>query len=204
NTPDRGGFPAPRATANRWPHETGPRRSCLVSATVTGMSRACNGTVKRLLTHVSRTVREGHVWWQTPSRKCHGAARAERVRAGGTAARPGPADRPAFAPPAGLAAPAGYSHVVAVPSGRLVWTSGQVGADVDGVAGDGWEAQTRLVFANVGHALRAAGAGWEDVVKLTFYVVDTSELPLVRAIRDEFVDTARPPTSTLVQVAGPP
>jgi enamine deaminase RidA (YjgF/YER057c/UK114 family) len=29
-----------------------------------------------------------------------------------------------------------------------------------------------------------------------------SELPTIRAVRDEFVDTRRPPTSSLVQVAG--
>jgi enamine deaminase RidA (YjgF/YER057c/UK114 family) len=40
------------------------------------------------------------------------------------------------------------------------------------------------------------------VVKLTFYVVDVAGLAVVRAVRDEFVDTARPPTSSLVQVAG--
>lgn len=109
-----------------------------------------------------------------------------------------------FASPDDLAPPTGYSHVVAIPAGRLVWTSGQVALDRAGnvPSDDGWEGQTRLAFANVGKALRAAGAGWPDVVKLTFYVVDVSALPTVRAVRDEFVDTARPPTSSLVQVAG--
>ena len=69
-------------------------------------------------------------------------------------------------------------------------------------SGRGWEEQTRLAFENVGKALRAAGADWSNVVKLTLYVVDVSELPTIRAVRDEFVDTARPPTSSLVQVAG--
>ncbi|MFC4062283.1 RidA family protein [Planomonospora corallina] len=99
----------------------------------------------------------------------------------------------------------GYSHVASVPPGsRLVWTSGQVPIDADGTpapAGD-WEAQTRLAMRNVGTALEAAGATWGDVFKLTIYVVDTSALPVVRAVRDEFVDTERPPTSSLVQVAG--
>jgi enamine deaminase RidA (YjgF/YER057c/UK114 family) len=65
-----------------------------------------------------------------------------------------------------------------------------------------WEGQTRLVFANVGRALRAAGADRRDVVKLTYFVVDTSALPAVCAVRDEFVDAARPPAGSLVQVAG--
>jgi len=113
-----------------------------------------------------------------------------------------PADRPAFASPGDLPAPAGYSHVVTIPAGRLVWTSGQVGLDADGRPGDGWEEQTRLAFANVGRALAAAGATWNDVVKLTYFVVATDALEIVRAVRDEFVDTAAPPTSSLVQVAG--
>ena len=111
-------------------------------------------------------------------------------------------ERPHFPATDGLSPPAGYSHVVGIPPGRLVWTAGQVGMDADGAVADGLEAQARLAFENVGRALEAAGAGWRDVVKLTFFVTDLSELPAVRAIRDEFVHTASPPTSTLVQVAG--
>lgn len=113
-----------------------------------------------------------------------------------------PPDRPEFASPDDLGAPPGYSHVVSIPSGRLVWTAGQVGIDADGVAPEGWEAQTRLAFENVGRALRAGGADWADVVKLTIFAVDVSEVAVIRALRDEFVDTSRPPTSSLVQVAG--
>jgi enamine deaminase RidA (YjgF/YER057c/UK114 family) len=107
-----------------------------------------------------------------------------------------------FSSPDDLPPPAGYNHVVSIPTGRLVWTSGQVPLDAAGDAPDGWEAQTRLAFSNVGRALEAGGAGWGDVVKLTIYVLDTRELATVRAVRDEFVNTAAPPTSSLVHVAG--
>lgn len=107
--------------------------------------------------------------------------------------------------PATLAPGNGYSHVAAVaPGSRLVWTSGQIPMAADGTVapmGD-WEAQTRQAFANVGAALEAGGATWDDVFKLTYYVVDTSALPIVRKVRDEFVNVERPPASTLVQVAG--
>ena len=109
---------------------------------------------------------------------------------------------PVFASPADLPPQAGYSHVVSIPTGRLVWTSGQVALTVDGRVPQGWEAQTRLTFENVGRALAAAGAGWRDVVKLTFFVVATDELVTVRQVRDEFVDVTAPPTSSLVRVAG--
>jgi enamine deaminase RidA (YjgF/YER057c/UK114 family) len=114
------------------------------------------------------------------------------------------ATAPQFLSPSTLPAPDGYSHVVSARPARLVWVSGQVAMDADGTAappGD-WEAQTRLAFQNVGRALEAAGAGWADVVKLTFFVVDVSALTTIRAVRDEFVDTERPPASSLVQVAG--
>jgi len=113
------------------------------------------------------------------------------------------ASRPVFSSPGDLSAPAGYSHVVTIPAGRLVWTAGQVPMDADRnvVAIGDWERQTRAVFENVGRALRAGGAGWPDVVKLTLFVVDASALETIRAVRDEFVDTASPPTSSLVQVA---
>jgi enamine deaminase RidA (YjgF/YER057c/UK114 family) len=94
-------------------------------------------------------------------------------------------------------AEAGYSHVVSIPPGRLVWTAGQVGAGAEG-----WEGQTRLALENVGRALSTVGADWSHVVKLTFFVVDVSEVATIRDVRDEFVDITRPPTSTLVQVAG--
>jgi enamine deaminase RidA (YjgF/YER057c/UK114 family) len=115
-----------------------------------------------------------------------------------------PDSSPSFASPDGLSTPPGYSHVVSIPSGRLVWTSGQIAVDADGnvVAAGDWEGQARAVFQNVTTALDAAGAGWSDVVKLTFFVVDVAELATIRAVRDEFVDQGRPPTSTLVQVAG--
>lgn len=113
-------------------------------------------------------------------------------------------DRPVFSSPDDLAPPAGYSHVVELPPGRLVWTSGQVPLDAgrNVVAVGDWEGQARAVFENLGKALEAGGAGWPDVVKLTIFVVDVAELATIRAVRDEFVDTARPPTSSLVQVAG--
>jgi enamine deaminase RidA (YjgF/YER057c/UK114 family) len=111
----------------------------------------------------------------------------------------------ALSTPATLPPAVGYSHVAGVPAGsRLVWTSGQVPLAADGTpaaAGD-WEAQTRQAMRNVGAALEAAGATWHDVFKLTIFVVDTSALAVIRSVRDEFVDVERPPTSSLVQVAG--
>jgi len=107
--------------------------------------------------------------------------------------------KPTFSAPAH---PAGYSHAVSLPAGRLVWTSGQIAVAADGTVPAGWEPQTRLVFENVGRALAGAGAEWTHVVKLTIFVTAEPELETIRAVRDEFVETSRPPTSSLVRVAG--
>ncbi|MFL5973048.1 MAG: RidA family protein [Gaiellaceae bacterium] len=108
---------------------------------------------------------------------------------------------PVFTSPPDLLAPAGYSHVVKIPPGHLAWTAGQLPMTREREIPAGWEAQTRLAFENTGRALRAAGAAWSDVVKLTIYAVGLSELATIRRVRDEFVDTAAPPTSSLVEVA---
>jgi len=87
--------------------------------------------------------------------------------------------------------------------GRWVATAGQVALDGEGkLVGPGDpEAQIRQVFANLSRALAAAGASFADVVKLNYYVTDIAMLSAVRAIRNEYVDTARPPASTAVQVS---
>lgn len=97
----------------------------------------------------------------------------------------------------------GYSHGVTVSGGHTTWTAGQVPLDARGdVVGVGdMRAQTRQVFENLQAVLGEAGATFADVVKFTYFVTDISELEAVRAVRDEFVDPARLPASTLVQVA---
>ena len=103
--------------------------------------------------------------------------------------------------PEGVAQGNGFSHV-ATGAGRWVAISGQVALDADGkfVGIDDPEAQARQVFANLDACLKAAGATFADVVKLTFYVTDIAYLPALRTARDQYVDTANPPASTAVQV----
>ena len=104
--------------------------------------------------------------------------------------------------PDSLPRSAGYSHVAVIAPGKLVWTAGQVPVDDHGLVPDGWEAQARLVFANVGRALEAGGATWADVVRLMIYVTSIDGLSAVRDARDAVVDTENPPVSSLVCVAG--
>jgi enamine deaminase RidA (YjgF/YER057c/UK114 family) len=104
--------------------------------------------------------------------------------------------------PEGVAAGRGFSQVV-TGRGRLVVVSGQLAQDEHGdLVGRGDPgAQARQVFENLRRCLAQAGAGFADVVKLTFFILDVAHLPALRAARDAVVDTARPPASTAVQVA---
>jgi enamine deaminase RidA (YjgF/YER057c/UK114 family) len=115
-------------------------------------------------------------------------------------------DRPRaeFFSPDRLAPPFGFSHSASVAPGRVVWVSGQLPLAADGtlVAPGDMAAQALQCFQNVGHALLAAGARWADVVKLTYFVTDLSDVAAIRDVRDAFVATERPPTSSLVRVAG--
>lgn len=103
--------------------------------------------------------------------------------------------------PDGVAPSDGYSHVVTGP-GQLAALAGQMPFDADGVlVGEGDpRAQARQVFANMRGCLAAAGATFQDVIKLTYYVTDAAHIPAVLAARDEFIDTDRPPASTVVEV----
>lgn len=108
-----------------------------------------------------------------------------------------------FLTPATLSPPFGYSHVVEAPAGSIVYISGQVPLDAEGqLVGKGdFAVQTRQVFENLTRALEAADATWSDVVKLDYFLRDVDQIGAVRAIRDEYVDTANPPASTLVEVS---
>ena len=99
-------------------------------------------------------------------------------------------------------APAGYSQVVEVRGGRTLYISGQVSLDSSGnVVGSGdFDAQVKQVFANLKTRLDEAGASFDDVVKLNFYLVDSNGLQIVRDVRDTYVDRQNPPASTLVVV----
>ena len=108
-----------------------------------------------------------------------------------------------FLSPDTLPPPFGYSHVVDAPASRVVYISGQVPLDAAGeLVGEGdFAAQVRQVFENLTAALHAADASWDDVVKLNYFVRDIGEVGALRAIRDEHVNTERPPASTLVEVS---
>ncbi len=104
--------------------------------------------------------------------------------------------------PDGVAPATAYTHVV-TGTGRLVAVSGQLALDERGElvgAGDA-AAQAMRVFENLRRCLAAAGATFDDVIKLTYFVTDTAHMPAVRAARDAYLDPERLPAASAVQVA---
>ncbi|MEV5531216.1 RidA family protein [Streptomyces prunicolor] len=84
--------------------------------------------------------------------------------------------------PSGLPQIPVYRQVSIATGSKLVFVAGQVAWDAEGVtvgAGD-LTAQVERSYLNVGTALAAVGASFDDVVKLTVYVVDWSpdKMPL--------------------------
>ena len=100
----------------------------------------------------------------------------------------------------GLAEP--ISHFTdAVRAGGFLYVSGIVAVDGDGrlVGADDVVAQARQVFANMRAVLAAGGCGFGDVVKVTVFLTDVDDRPLVNPVRKQVFGDARP-ASTLVEV----
>ncbi|MGX1116616.1 enamine deaminase RidA (YjgF/YER057c/UK114 family) [Streptomyces ambofaciens] len=103
--------------------------------------------------------------------------------------------------PEGVAPAAQYTHVV-LGTGRFVAVSGQLALDEDGrVVGAGDPAaQARQVFENLRRCLASAGATFDDVVKLTFFVTDMAHMGAIRAARSAHIPDDRLPAASAVQV----
>lgn len=78
-----------------------------------------------------------------------------------------------------------YSHAV-VENGNF-YMAGQVARDADGeIVGDDLETQSRKVFENIGVLLEKVGKDFEDVAKVTVYVIgDHDSLEGYKTVYDE-------------------
>jgi len=89
----------------------------------------------------------------------------------------------------------------AVSFGQLLFVSGRLGIDPESQAvPDDVVDQARIVFANIGRVLEAAGASFADVLKVTVFLTDINDRPKVNPVRREFFGEHRP-ASTLVEVS---
>ena len=82
--------------------------------------------------------------------------------------------------PDALGAPLGqYTHVTRVKASEFLFIAGMLSADKEGnVVGVGdFDAQADQVFANLGEALKSAGADFGNIVQFTTYLAHSRYIP---------------------------
>lgn len=105
-----------------------------------------------------------------------------------------------------------YSQVTTVSgNARFVYVAGQTDRAVDYQVGsnscrhDDWRGQVAGVRENIGKALAAAGADWDDVVFIRRFVVDMAQYRKVLGDRDNPLPSQwsgrPPPPSTLIEIS---
>ena len=94
-----------------------------------------------------------------------------------------------------------YSQAVAV--GDLVFTAGQLGLDpaTGQLVAGGAAAEAGRIMENLVAVLKAAGLGFEDVVKTTIFLTDLADFKAVNEVYARYAG-APPPARSTVQVSG--
>jgi enamine deaminase RidA (YjgF/YER057c/UK114 family) len=110
-----------------------------------------------------------------------------------------------FLNPATLGQPLGqYSHMTRVRASEFLVIAGQVGVDRAGTSADDFDAQCVQTFANIEAALKSAGAGWQNIVQFTTYLVHSQDIPKFMAFRQRVFPTMFPtgayPPNTLLMI----
>ena len=87
----------------------------------------------------------------------------------------------------------------AIVSNGMVYCSGQIGlkAEDGSLAGSDIETQTRQVMKNLGEVLKAAGSGFEKVVKCSIFLADMGDFAVVNAIYGEYFQVDPPARETV-------
>ncbi|MFI0451741.1 RidA family protein [Actinomadura sp. 6N118] len=115
--------------------------------------------------------------------------------------------------PDGLPKPEVYRQMAVASGTKLVFLAGQVARDAEGrKVGEGdLAAQVEQAYVNIGTALAEVGGSFDDVAKLTIYVVDWTleKMPLLgegvaRAAERLGVDPVKPITLLGVAALGEP
>jgi enamine deaminase RidA (YjgF/YER057c/UK114 family) len=102
-----------------------------------------------------------------------------------------------------LTTPPGYSHGILTAPGALLFVAGQVPLDDGGdLVGRGdFREQAHQVFRNLGIVLKAGGAGYYDIAKMTVFMLDIQrDLACFREVRSQYVNSRCLPASSAVEV----
>ena len=97
----------------------------------------------------------------------------------------------------------GFSHVAIAEGTRVVHFAGQLGLETDfSLAAEDLRGQTVKAMRNVEIAIRAAGVGWDDIVRRTIYTLQPTEYEVITSAIDEVTGGADHPAQTIVGVTG--
>ena len=93
----------------------------------------------------------------------------------------------------------------AVKANGVLYTSGQIALDpaTGNLVGDGFEAQVRRVFQNLGAVLREAGTQPDKVLKANVYITDFADFQTLNTVYAEFFGNHKPARTTVAVAALP-
>lgn len=91
-----------------------------------------------------------------------------------------------------------------VVSDDLLFVSGQLPVNQDGVIPESIEAQTKQVFNNIDAILQAQNMTLADVIKTTVFIADLNEFAAMNAVYATFFTQGVLPARSAFQVAGVP
>ncbi len=98
----------------------------------------------------------------------------------------------------------GFNMAVVQHRGEVIHFTGQVAwNEAEEIVGPGdVAAQTHQCFRNIEAVLSAVGGRLEDIVSVTTYFTDRSQLPAIQKVRTAYFDAGTAPASTSIMVAG--
>ncbi len=100
---------------------------------------------------------------------------------------------------AGPDASGGYSQAVIVEgASKLLFVSGQIPESVDGVVPDDFEAQCRMVWANVVAQIEAADMTITNLTKVTIFLSTRKYADINTMVRQEILGEHRPALTVII------
>lgn len=101
--------------------------------------------------------------------------------------------------PSSMAPGTGYSHGIELPpQARLLYIAGQLGIGSDGKFAPDIAGQAEQAWQNLGTVLKEAGMGYENLVKVTHFLVRREDIAPYREVRAKFLGKHAPASTLLV------
>lgn len=98
----------------------------------------------------------------------------------------------------------GFSHITVAEPGTIAYFAGQVALapDFSVIGGDDLAEQTKAAMRNIGVALKAVNATWDDVVRRTIYTLQPTEYEVMTKAIEEVQGNQNHPAQTIIGVTG--